>query len=122
MSEITSDFLPPERWHEIADIVREQFQDAMPVTPAQATFPALFDGDQLVAFLHVEHLFHFNSLYVVPQYRDQGLALRMAQEAVRRMPLGESAIWLAPGVRGARFVEQLGARKVGVFTVYRKDV
>lgn len=123
---IYSEILPRERWGEIAPVFREQFNDAMPVTPEQATFPALFDSDgdagKLVGFFHVEHLFHFNSLYIVPQYRNQGLALRLATEAVSRIPLGYSALWLNPGEHGRCFAERMGFRDLGKFTAFRKDV
>lgn len=119
---IYSEILPPERWGEVEPYFRERFNDAMPATPAQATFPALFEGSELVGFFHVEHLLHFNSLVIMPQYRNQGLALRLAREAVARIPPGHSGLWLNPAEHGRRFAEHLGFRRLGEFTAYRKDV
>lgn len=113
--------LPFERWPELEPVFSE-FGDTVPVTAEQATFPAVVtDEGQLAAFFHVEHLFHFNSLYVMPEYRDQGFARRLIHSAVARIPPGHSAIWLAPLQKGHHLARALGFRTVGTYQVFRKD-
>lgn len=113
--------LPFEDWSTIADIVTREFNDGMPTSTDQATFAALMDGDKLAAFLHVEKLYHFNSLYVMPDYRKQGCARQLLRSASASIPEHESAIWLGPTDRGEIFARGFGFRDLGIYRVFRKD-
>ena len=121
--------LPFEQWPLVEPIVTKEFRDAMPLTPAQSDFVALRDGQSVAGFLHVEHLYHFNSLYIMPEYRNQGLAMRLIRKATSSIPPLHSGIWLAPADKGdsieskaRRLAIDMGAREVGVYRVFRKDV
>jgi GNAT superfamily N-acetyltransferase len=114
--------LPFEDWSMIAPIYEgPEFQNSLPVTPEQATFPALMDGDKLAAFMLVEQLYHFNAIYVMPEYRGQSLAQRLIRAAVRSIPPGHSAIWMTDS-KHPLAAKRLGARDLGLCQVYRKDV
>lgn len=107
-------------WSEIAAIVHGE---GLPM-PAigTATFPALRDGDRLAAFLRVEHLYHFNYVMVMPEYRGSRVGLQLIEEATAHIPSNHSAIWLTePGI-AQRIARSMGWRNVGVSDVFRKDV
>lgn len=119
---IKSIILPFEQWSLVEPIYTgPEFQNAMPATPEQATFPVLMDGDKLAAFLLVEHLYHFNSVKVMPEYRGQGFAQQLIREAVARIPAGHSAIWITDSQHPLA-AKRVGARDLGLCQVYRKDV
>ncbi len=118
--------LPPDRWPEIASVVESEFHNRMPVV-GQSVFPALVDGDKLAGFVHIEHLYHFVSCYVVPEYRGQGVGPRLIESATDRVPAGHSMIWLRPDLAhekrlGELLAQRYGARDQGLFQVFRKDV
>ncbi len=114
--------LPFENWPLIAPVYTgPEFENALPVTPEQATFPALMEGDNVAAFMLVEQLYHFNAVYVYPEYRGQGLAQRLIRDAVASIPPGHSAIWMTD-ISHPLAAKRLGARDLGLCQVYRKDV
>lgn len=103
--------------------MRDVFQDSMPTDPEQGGFLALMDQEKIAAFLHIETLFHFNSIYVESAYRHQNAARTLLREAANRIPAGNSAIWLMnPAERGDALARALGGRELGTYTVFRKDV
>ncbi len=121
MGNIERTILLPEEWGLVAPIVAAEFGNAMLATPAQATFPAFMDGDRLAGFVHVETLFHFNCVYLAPEYRRPGLALELMRYAIERIPAGFSGVWLTDRRVGA-IAKNFGARSIGEWTVYRKDI
>lgn len=123
MSEFRSRVLTFEEWPLVRPILTNpaEFDNGMPTNPEQSTFPVLMDGDKLAAFLLVEHLLHFNSVYVVPEYRNQGCAQRLIRSAVASIPPGHSAIWITPtDVHG--IAHRFGFRELAPSRIYRKDV
>jgi|ERR1051325_3834033 GNAT superfamily N-acetyltransferase len=114
--------LPFADWPLIAPIYQgPEFQNSLPVTPEQATFPAIVDGEKIAAFMLVEHLYHFNAVYVYPEYRGQALAQRLIRDAVTSIPPGHSAIWMTDSQHPLA-AKRMGARDLGLCQVYRKDV
>jgi hypothetical protein len=114
--------LPLEEWPLVATIVREQFGNAMPTRPESDSFVARFDGDRLAAFLHVEQLFHFNSLYVAPEYRKEGIAPGLFLDGLSSVPPGFSAIVFSEGEKWKAWARYVKARDLGLCRVFRKDV
>lgn len=108
-------------WPLIAPVMSEEFRNAMPESPEQSTFQGVYDGEKLVGWLHVEHLYHFNCAYLDVGYRQSGLGLRLIQEAASRIPVGESAIWITDRKVNA-IARRLKWRYLGDYRVYRKDV
>lgn len=125
MIKLTPTILSFDQWPLVQPILTDpaEFGNGMPTTPEQSTFPALMDGDKLAAFVLVEHLYHFNSVYVMPEYRHQGCAQQLLRNAVASIPPGHSAIWITePDTDKSRLAQLLGARDLGLSRVYRKDV
>lgn len=112
--------LPPDQWPLVAPIVTSEFHNAMPQTPEQTTFLTALDGAKLAGFIHVEHLFHFNCVYAAPEYRGSGLALDLIKEAAGLVPAGFSAVWLTDR-KATAIANELGARDMGVWRIFRKD-
>lgn len=122
-NEFESRILQPEEWETVGPIVRAELGHPMP-SPLQSTFPCLFDGDNVAGFVWVEHLYHFNSVYVMPEYRHQGLARRLLFEAAAKIPKGHAAICL-PDPKQEHLIhlaERMGARRLLSRVVLRKDV
>lgn len=114
------DIIKAAGWDEIEPIIRGE-RLAMPEI-GTATFPALRDGSNLAAFLRVEHLYHFNYVYVMPEYRGSRVGLQLIEEATAHIPAHHSAIWLTePGI-AQRIARTMGWRNVGLSDVFRKDV
>lgn len=113
--------LLPEEWGTVYDIVTEDFRNAMPDRPDQATFLAETDGERLRGFVHIESLLHFNCVWVAEEERGTDLAVDLMRDAASRIPKGFSAVWLTDRSVGA-IARRLGAREVGTYRVYRKDV
>lgn len=114
--------LPFENWSAVESIVREEFCNGMPQRRESDTFIARFDGDKLAGFVHVEHLYHFNSLYVAPEYRGQGIAAGMFLDALGCVPPGFSAVALIPENKRSTWARYVNARDLGLLHVWRKDV
>lgn len=115
--------LHPDEWEKVAPTVRRELGYPMP-SPQQSTFPCLFDGDEVAAFFWIEHLYHFNTLYVMPEYRHQGLARQLLFKAAAQIPKGHAAICL-PDPKQERLIhlaERMGARQLLSRVVLRKDV
>jgi ribosomal protein S18 acetylase RimI-like enzyme len=114
--------LTPEEWKMVAPVVTRTFGNSMPKTPAQGNFLAAMDGRALAGFVQFETLFHFNCVWVAEEYRKvgAGVALSLMADAANRVPAGYSAILLDDGKAG-RVAEALGGRKVGEYTVIRRD-
>jgi GNAT superfamily N-acetyltransferase len=114
--------LPFDQWDIVAPIVRSEFHNEMPKRPESDSFIARFDGDRLAAFLHVEQLFHFNSLYVAPEYRDEGIATGLFLASLSAVPPGFSAIVLAEGNKWQAWARYVKARDLGMCRIFRKDL
>lgn len=113
-----------EDWPLVEPFVTGEFGNAMPDNPNRATFVAAIDGDVLAGFLHVETLFHFNCVKVLPEYENQGLAVRLIEAGIQCIPAGFAGIWLAD--RDDKddlrlLARNLGARDVGLYRYYRRD-
>lgn len=93
----------------------------MPIRPDQASFLAEVDGDTLRGFVHVENLLHFNCVWVADGERKSSLAFDLIRDAVSRIPKGFSGVWMMDRNMGA-VARRLGAREVGTYRIYRKDV
>lgn len=76
--------LPPERWHELAEVFRGEFgTDEMP-DPERTEIRAEFDSEgSVMCFYLLERVVHAGPFYVAPGWRGRGLAREMAQEALR---------------------------------------
>lgn len=109
-------------WAEIERDMKADFNNDMPVLRSQACFLGAYDGDELAGWLHIEHLYHFNVVRIKAQYRQTGLALRLIKEAVSRIPSGHSAIWITPRPVANKIASVVGARNIGTYQVFRKDV
>lgn len=114
-------FLPFADWSLVEPAYVAESGNAMPETPDQALFPVIMDGEKLAAFMLVEHLYHFNSVQVMPEYRGQGFAQQLIRFAVARIPPAHSAIWITDSDHPLA-AERFGARDLGQCRVYRKDV
>ncbi len=118
------EILQPSEWEKVARIVRRDLQEPMPI-PQQSTFLTSFTEDREVAgFIWVEHLYHFNSVVVMPEYRHRGLARRLLVEAAARIPKGHAAICMPDGNHEGiiRIAKSLGAHQLTSRVVLRKDV
>lgn len=115
--------LPFKDWPLVAPIVTGEAGNSMPTDPNRACFITRFNNeDQLKGFVHVEVLYHFAYEWTSPDLRGNPKeALSLMSEAVQRIPKGFSGIWLADG-QYDRIAHLMGARRVGEYTVYRKDV
>lgn len=112
--------LPPDQWPLVEPIVTGEFGNGMP-GPEQSTFLAKMSNEKLAGFIHIEHLFHFNCVYVAPEHRHSGFALQLIEEAAARIPRGFSAVWLTDR-RTTQLAKSLGARDLGIWRIFRKDV
>lgn len=117
--------LPFEQWGIIEPIVTGEFGNKMPEHPNRASFITQFADGELAGFVHVETLYHFNCIYLAPRFRESrfgaaDFARRLMSEAVEKIPEGFSGLWLADR-KVDRIAESLGARRLGDYTVYRKD-
>lgn len=115
------DLVKPEEWSLIEGAMKRVFNNDMPVTPDQAVFLGLYDEAKLAGWIHIEHLYHFNCVYIEAQYRQTGLGLRLIKEATDRIPAGHSAIWITDRHVANKIAPKLGARNLGNFQVFRKD-
>jgi len=113
--------LTPEEWPLVAETVRSQFRDAMPVTPDQSSFLAAFDGPAVAGFVQIETLLHLNNLHVAPKYRDARLAWQLLREAVALTPKGYSVVALTDLNEVAKLAVRLGGRDLGRWQLIRKD-
>jgi GNAT superfamily N-acetyltransferase len=114
--------LNPDELPLVAPVVEGYFGNAMPVVEGKAAFYAALDGGRLAGFVHVEQLLHFNCVYVEPDYRGAALARALMGLAVARIPFGHSGVWLTERPNAGRLARSLGAREVGTYRVYRKDI
>lgn len=121
MIEPTIRIVQPGEWAEIERDMKADFNNDMPVSPDQAVFLGAYHGEEMAAWVHVEHLYHFNCVRVKAQYRETGLALRLIKEAASRIPAGHSAIWLTPRSAANKIAPLVGARNIGTYQVFRKD-
>lgn len=112
--------LTVDEWAMVEPVVVGDFGNSMPATADQATFFAETRRRELAAFVHIEHLLHFNCVYVAPQLRGTGLGLDLMRDAIARIPEGFSGIWMTDRSAG-RLARRFKARELGQFTVYRKD-
>jgi hypothetical protein len=120
--------LPLDKWPLVEKIVTEVFGNKMPTDPARDTFVALMDGDRVAGFVHVEQIFHFDCVYVDPEYANRSkMAMQLIRDAAHSIPEGHSGIWLSDR-RVDNIAEMVGARLVHSeedgtdrYFVYRKD-
>lgn len=115
------DIVKPEEWSQIEGAMKAVFHNDMPVTPDQAVFVGLYDEGRLAGWVHVEHLYHFNCVYLDVPYRQSGLGLKLIKEAASRIPAGHSAICIANRGYAVPIARALGARDLGIQRVFRKD-
>lgn len=119
---ITFAIVKPEEWLQIEGPMKAVLGNDMPVTPEQATFLGAYDDGKLVGWIHIEHVYHFNSVYLEAQYRQSRLGLKLIQEAASHIPAGHSAIWLTDRNVANKIAQLIGARNLGNYQVFRKDV
>lgn len=120
-NELKTIVLPYEQWDRVAPLVTGMFGNAMPQNPQSDTFIARMDGDRLAAFLHVEMLYHFNSLFVDPEYRNQGIAPQLFIDSLSGITPGFSAIVMADRREWQYWARAVGARDLGLCRILRKD-
>lgn len=113
--------LPPNQWKLVAPVVAAEFGDGMPTDHTQTMFLTTLDKGNLVSFVRIERLLHFVCTYVAPAYRGTKLTNDTIVRAVEMIPPGFAGIWLTDRNRN-QMAERLGARNIGDWTVYRKDV
>lgn len=121
MPKIKTSILPVESWPLVEPIMRGEFGNGMPATPAQAIFLAAMEGERLAGFIHVEHLIHFSCVYVAPEHRTSNLGLRLMKEADSLVPVGSSAIVLADTDHLTKMLLALGGRELKASKIFRKD-
>lgn len=114
--------LPPHQWGLVERTFVEEFDNKMPTNPDRATFITLMNSKDWAGFVHVETLYHFNVVYVKPEYGSdrQKLAMKLIHDAAQCIPAGYSGIWLTDR-KVDRIASLVGARHVGDYRVYRKD-
>jgi hypothetical protein len=120
---MSSLILPFDKWNLVAPIVTGEFGNSMPTNPNRSSFVARLkpDGD-VAGFVHVETLYHFAGAWVAPDLRGNPKeALSLMGDAVGRIPQGFSGLWLSDGYYD-RIANLMGARLMGEYAVYRKDV
>jgi len=110
-----------EEWPLVEPILRDVFEDEMPVTPAQSAFLGAFDGRELAGFVQVEQLLRIFHLYTAPGYRGARVARLLADEAARDIPAGFPACVLTGERALIRWALGKGARDVGLVHFLRKD-
>lgn len=116
--------LPFENWSLVEREMRDEFNNAMPVSPEQSTFLTALDGEKLAGFLNLETIFHYNCLYVSPEYKRLNVAYRLVREAdalVASLARGYSAIALAESPAVESMLKRMGMRLIGERQVFRKD-
>jgi ribosomal protein S18 acetylase RimI-like enzyme len=120
---IKTRMLRHDEWPMVAPIVRNVFEDGMPVSPEQSGYLAAFAGETLAGFVNVEEVFHINNLYVAEGYRGTGLERRLALEVNEILSLvpGRSAIVLTDERAIGRALLRMGAQDRGVWRLFRKD-
>jgi GNAT superfamily N-acetyltransferase len=111
--------LPFAQWPLVAPVVGE-FGNGMPDHPGRATFITALAHERLAGFVHVETVYHFNCVYVAPEFENTGLTMRLIKDAVSCIPEGFSGIWLTDR-NVDRLAAQIGARNIGTYRAYRKD-
>lgn len=113
--------LPEERWPLVEPVVRGECHNGMPVTAAASTFLTALDGERLAGFIHLEQLFHYNILWVAPDYRRTRLAYRLMREVDSLIPAGFSTVSFVDKLSVSRMLRRLGGRSLGQCEVLRKD-
>lgn len=116
--------LPFESWGLVEPFVRGTFRDGMPTNPDQTTFLTAIDKERLAGFVHIETLFHVNSIYVAEEYRNTGLVWELMRETdaiFREQCQGYSACVLTDEPAVARYLKRMGATDRGVWRYLRKD-
>ncbi|HKS27832.1 MAG TPA: hypothetical protein VJS44_08435 [Pyrinomonadaceae bacterium] len=119
-----SKILTLDEWDLVAPIVRGVFRNAMPTTEAQAVFPAVMHGENLAGFIHLEALFHYNSIWVAPEHRNNPrVAMRLMLDAHERLSQlhGFSAIAMPEAESHIKMYKRFGGRSLGVHEVWRRD-
>lgn len=116
--------LQPDEYHLIEPVVTAELRNFLP-SPEQSTFPSLFDGANLAGFVWVEHLYHFQTVCVMPEYRGRPDIVRpLIEAAVAAIPKGHAAICLPdPKQEHLKLLaKRMGARQLSSRVVLRKDV
>jgi hypothetical protein len=106
--------LPQERWPELADIFRKEFDAELP-HPTATIFAELDDDNQIVGFLVVEFLARVGQIY------QTGASTRSMLELVEsQISPGNAVIAIAHEPRFERLCESWNMRPVEG-QVYRRD-
>ncbi len=113
--------LPFADWSLVEPVVTQTFGNAMPASAESDSFIARMDGDRLAGFLHVETLYHFNSLFVTPEYRNAGIGPGLFRDGLECIPPGFSAIVMADRRDWQHWARYVGARDLGMCRILRKD-
>src|SRR5262245_59930866 len=121
---MSAEILAPEEWGLVEPIVTGVHGNAMPVTPKQAVFVTLRDGDRLRGFTHVEVVLHVASMYVAPEDRGGRTVWHLIQatDALMQAAMpGFSAIVFPEAESHGKLYQRMGGRNLGEVTLWRKD-
>lgn len=116
-------------WPRLKAIMSTEFQNGMPVNPAQSAFDVIeTSAGEIAAFVHIETVFNLNAFYVAPEHRHQN---RLLVELMRDVDARLKASTDFPVIamldandtenKVARMLSRLGGRDLGVCRVLRRD-
>lgn len=112
--------LKPEEWHLIAAVYEKEFENEMPVNPAQSIFYGVFLNNDCVGFAHIELCFNLNAFYITPEHRHKNFAQAMFEMLDSHIP-PEFPVIIMPDKRLERLLEHYNYRQLPETEVWRKD-
>jgi GNAT superfamily N-acetyltransferase len=116
---LTPRLLSPKEWPRLKEIFASEFgTDEMP-DPATTEIYAGTEGDEVICFFMRERVVHAGPFYVAPEHRGQGLARRMAEQALE-MSRGEEVYVSVTTPEAKHLAESLGLTRIAG-TLYCKE-
>ena len=103
---MTIRLLLPETWAELAPVFEAE-GISLPC-PEMARILVAQEGDKTIGFLVIQLQPHLEPLYVIPEYRNQGIAQALAKAAVQLFVPGASFFAFSPREGIDHLAEQAG--------------